>query len=151
MCLQLFCLLLGLLSSCLDALSSFGLRAHAMPYCLVISCLLSLEGLLFYNGIKGNFIRVQGICRQIETTGIRKRIKNLYIDMEPYTLKMPVRHRIRNLIRGDTVIIYLSEKTPVYEQDKGYMICSYYALESKKEKEGWTEGRGMKKKERPVC
>lgn len=90
-------------------------------------------GLLFYNGIKGNFIRIQGICRQIETTGIRKRIKNLYIDMEPYTLKMPVRHRIRNLIRGDTVIIYLSEKTPVYEQDKGYMICSYYALEIKKE------------------
>ena len=24
-------------------------------------------GLLFYNGIKGNFIRIQGICRQIET------------------------------------------------------------------------------------
>lgn len=102
--------------------------------CVVFGGVMIVNGgLLFYNGIKGNFIRVQGICRQIETTGIRKRIKNLYIDMEPYTLKMPVRHRIRNLIRGDTVIIYLSEKTPVYEQDKGYMICSYYALEIKKE------------------
>ena len=105
----------------------------SLPCLLFGSVMIVNGGLLFYNGIKGNFIRVQGICRQIETTGIRKRIKNLYIDMEPYTLKMPVRHRIRNLIRGDTVIIYLSEKTPVYEQDKGYMICSYYALEIKKE------------------
>ena len=106
---------------------------NPLPCLLFGSGMIVNGGLLFYNGIKGNFIRVQGICRQIETTGIRKLIKNLYIDMEPYTLKMPVRHRIRNLIRGDTVIIYLSEKTPVYEQDKGYMICSYYALEIKKE------------------
>ena len=90
-------------------------------------------GLLFYNGTEGNFISVRGVCRQIETTGIRKRIRNLYIDTEPYILKLPVRQRIRNLDKGDTIIVYLSEKTPVYEQDNGYMICSYYALEIRKE------------------
>ena len=90
-------------------------------------------GRLLYNSTKGNFISVRGVCRQIETTGIRKRVRNLYIDTEPYILKLPVRQRIRNLDKGDTIIVYLSEKTPVYEQDNGYMICSYYALEIRKE------------------
>ena len=90
-------------------------------------------GLLFYNSTKGNFISVRGVCRQIETIGIRKRARNLYIDTDPYILKLPVRQRIRNLDKGDTIMVYLSEKTPVYEQDNGYMICSYYVLEIRKE------------------
>ena len=90
-------------------------------------------GLLFYNGVKGNFVRIQGVCRQVETAGIRKRIRNICIGTELHTIKMPVRHRISNLKKGDTVILYLSEKTPVYEQENGYMVCSYYALEIGKE------------------
>lgn len=102
--------------------------------CVVFGGVMIVNGgLLFYNGTEGNFISVRGVCRQIETTGIRKRIRNLYIDTEPYILKLPVRQRIRNLDKGDTIIVYLSEKTPVYEQDNGYMICSYYALEIRKE------------------
>lgn len=102
--------------------------------CVVFGGVMIVNGgLLFYNSTKGNFISVRGVCRQIETTGIRKRVRNLYIDTEPYILKLPVRQRIRNLDKGDTIIVYLSEKTPVYEQDNGYMICSYYALEIRKE------------------
>ena len=102
--------------------------------CLLFGGVMIVNGsLLFYNGVKGNFIRVQGVCRQVETAGIRKRIRNIYIGTELYTIKMPVRHRIRNLDKGDTVIVYLSEKTPVYEQENGYMVCSYYALEIGKE------------------
>ena len=66
-------------------------------------------GLLLYNSTEGNFISVRGVCRQVEAAGIRKRIKNIYIDTEPYTLKLPVRQRIRNLNMGDTIIVYLSE------------------------------------------
>lgn len=102
--------------------------------CVVFGGVMIVNGgLLFYNSTKGNFISVRGVCRQIETTGIRKRVRNLYIDTEPYILKLTVRQRIRNLDKGDTIIVYLSEKTPVYEQDNGYMICSYYALEIRKE------------------
>ena len=102
--------------------------------CLLFGSVMIVNGsLLFYNGVKGNFIRVQGICRQVETAGIRKRIRNICIETELYTIKMPIRHRISNLNKGDTVIVYLSEKTPVYEQENGYMVCSYYALEIGKE------------------
>ena len=101
--------------------------------CLLLGGMLTINGcLLFYNSVKGNFISVQGVCIQTETTVIRKRMKNLYIDAGPYTLKIQVRYRIKNPNQGDTVIVYLSEKTPVYEQDDGYKICSYYALEIRK-------------------
>lgn len=102
--------------------------------CVVFGGVMIVNGgMLFYNSTKGNFISVRGVCRQIETIGIRKRVRNIYIDTEPYILKLPVRQRIRNLDKGDTIIVFLSEKTPVYEQDNGYMICSYYALEIRKE------------------
>lgn len=102
--------------------------------CVVFGGVMIVNGgLLLYNSTKGNFISVRGVCSQVETAGIRKRIKNIYIDTEPYTLKLLVRRRIRNLSIGDTIIVYLSEKAPVYEQDNGYMICSYYVLEIRKE------------------
>lgn len=102
--------------------------------CLLFGSVMIVNGsLLFYNGINGNFIRVQGICRQVETAGIRKRIRNIRIGTELHTIKLPVRYRIRNLNKGDTVIVYLSEKTPVYEQENEYMVCGYYALEIGKE------------------
>lgn len=102
--------------------------------CVVFGGVMIVNGsLLLYNSAMGNCISVKGVCRQIDTTRIRKRIRNIYIDTEACTVKMPVRHRIRNLNKGDTIMVYLSEKTPVYEQDDGYMICSYYALEIRKE------------------
>lgn len=105
----------------------------SLPCLLFGGVMIVNGGLLFYNGVKGNFVRIQGVCRQVETAGIRKRIRNICIGTELHTIKMPVRHRIRNLNKGDTVIVYLSEKTPVYEQENGYMVCSYYALEIGKE------------------
>lgn len=102
--------------------------------CLLLGSLMIINGSsLLYRSLKGQYICAQGICRRIETTGVRKRIKNIYIDMEPYRLKIPVRYKTRNLHIGDTVILYLSEKAPVYERDHGYMICSYDALEVRKE------------------
>ena len=111
----------------------FGDFYFSLPCLFCGSVVIVNGGWLLYNSLKGNYIRIQGICQQIETTGIRKRIKSVHINSEPYVLKIHVRSRIRNLSKGDTVIIYLSEKTPVYEQDGRYTIGSYYALETGKE------------------
>lgn len=86
--------------------------------------------LLLYNSlIRGGYIAVQGICERIEKTGIRRHVKSLTMVLEEGKLKIPVRQRVRNLSVGDTVIVYLSDKTPVYKQDGMYLISSYYALE----------------------
>ena len=103
-----------------------------LPCLIFAGYLIVNAGFLFYNSNIGNYICVQGVCEQIEVTGIRKRIKKLYISLEQNTLCITIKHRIKRVAVGDTIIVYLSDKTPVYEQQDGYMICSYYAIEIKK-------------------
>lgn len=101
--------------------------------CLLFAGFLIVNGsCLFYKGLAGRYIRIQGVCHQIETTGIRRRIRYIHITMEQGTVKLPVRQRIKHLAVGDAVSIYLSDREPVYEQEDGYLICSYFALERKK-------------------
>ena len=40
-----------------------------------------------------------------------------------------VSRKIKKLKIGDTVIVYLSVKAPVYPQDDGYVVFNYYAME----------------------
>ena len=100
--------------------------------CLFLPCLLFagffiVNALrLFYTCIRGDYISVSGTCVQVETTAIRKRVKS------PMLLTVSIHERIKRLNVGDTVTIYLSEKTPVYSRDGAYLICGYYAVEIRK-------------------
>lgn len=104
----------------------------ALPCALLSGYLLINGSWLFYHGYHGEYVRIRGICEEIETVGLRKRIKSIRIAFDGYSVRIPVHQRIKRLAVGDTVIVYLSEKTPVYEQDGGYMICGYDALETEK-------------------
>lgn len=104
----------------------------SLPCLLFGGVIIVNGGWLLYNSLQGNYICVQGICEQVETTGIRKRVKSICVNIDKSMLHIPVKRRLRDVTHGDTVILYLSDKTPVYEKDNGYMICSYYALEIKK-------------------
>lgn len=90
---------------------------------------------MLYNGVKGNFVAVGGVCTHIDATPIRKRVKSItlqYEAEEPKYLTVSVRQRMKRLTVGDTVTVYLSEKTPVYEQDGSYLIYGYYAIVTRK-------------------
>lgn len=87
---------------------------------------------LLYNCIKGDYLCVEGICKRVEVTGFRKRIKSIYADVGDNTLRIMIKQRLKNVAVGDTIVVYLAEKTPVYDQDGGYMINSYHALEISK-------------------
>ena len=50
----------------------------------------------------------------------------------PRLLTVSIHERIKRLSVGDTVTIYLSEKTPVYSRDGAYLIYGYYAVEIRK-------------------
>ena len=101
--------------------------------CLLLSGFLLINGIrLCYNSFAGDYMCIQGICEKIEMSGIRKRIKGIWVQLEGNVVKIPIRQRMKALSIGDTVIIYLSDKTPVYEQEGSYMICSYYALGTEK-------------------
>lgn len=112
---------------------SFGDIYLSLP-CLLFGLVTIVNGgRLLYNSLSGNYLCVQGMCEQIETTGIRERVKSICISIEKNMLRIPVRRRAKSISRGDTVVLYLSDKIPVYEKDGEYMIYNYYALEIKKE------------------
>lgn len=102
---------------------------------LVLPCLLCGGYLLgggiwlFYHALAGNYIRLQGECCKIETTGLRRRIRYIYLALEKGIVKVTMRQRIRKLSEGEIVILYVSEQTPVYEKDGVYIINNYYAME----------------------
>lgn len=102
---------------------------------LLLPCILCIFWLagsgfwLFLQAAEGNYMRLQGQCIRIDTSGLRKRVRAVHLALEQGTVKIPVRYRISKLSEGDTVSIYLAEKTPVFERDDTYIISSYYAME----------------------
>lgn len=106
-----------------------------IPCLLFAGLLIANTTLLQYNSLNGNFVSVSGLCTHIETTTFRKRIKSITLEYDgekTQQLTISVKERIRRLEVGDTVIVYLSEKTPVYIRDGEYWINSYYAIEVRK-------------------
>ena len=84
---------------------------------------------LFLRAAGGNYMRLQGQCIRIDTSGLRKRVHAVHLALEQGTVKIPVRYRISRLSEGDTIVIYVAERTPVYERGGEYIIGNYYAME----------------------
>lgn len=102
--------------------------------CLLIALFLSVDGgLLLFNTLKKKYLAIEGKCEYIEVTGIRKRVKSVTLIVGFNRLIIPIRQRMKRLAVGDTVIVYVSDKAPVYEYENGYVIDSYYAIEYRKE------------------
>lgn len=104
-----------------------------LPSLFFMSLLIVSGIILMYNSIAGNYVSVSGVCEHIEVVGIRRRVKSITLKLEENSLKISVRHKIKKLKLGDTVIVYLSVKAPVYPQDDGYIVFNYYAMEVRNE------------------
>lgn len=102
---------------------------------LLLPCILCMFWLagsgfwLFLQAAGRNYMRLQGQCIRIDTEGLRKRVHAVHLALEQGTVKIPVRYRISRLSEGDIIVIYIAEKTPVYECDGEYIIGNYYAME----------------------
>ncbi len=102
---------------------------------LLLPCILCMFWLagsgfwLFVQAAGGNYMRLQGQCIRVDTSGLRKRVRAVHLALEQGTVKIPVRYRISKLSEGDTIVVYVAEKTPVYERDGEYIIGNYYAME----------------------
>ena len=100
----------------------------SMP-CLVIWIYLFASGfMLIYNCVTGHCISVTGQCVEIRKSTIFKRVKTIFITSEQGIIKIPNRRLLRRLSVGDSVVVYMSDKTSVYEQDNVKVICNYYAI-----------------------
>ena len=107
--------------------------SYCLPF-LLLSCVLLINGcILLQRFVSGNFLVIEGICSDVETTRVKKRITLLGFMIDNRYVRLPIHRKIQDVKAGDSVLIYLSSNTPVYEQTDVYTIYSYYALEIKRE------------------
>lgn len=76
----------------------------------------------------GKYVVIEGKCNKVEWTAFRKRAKMLYLNCKPQ-VKVCNRQKLRNFEIGDTVILYVSENTPVYEAEGYQLLSGYLAIE----------------------
>lgn len=98
--------------------------------CIFLSAYLFISGgILLYRSLARQYIVVHGTCVNIERTGLRKRIKAVYIQSQDKVIKVVVQGQRKRLDVGCELALYISVKTRLYEQGDYFVVFNYYALE----------------------
>lgn len=105
----------------------------SLPALVVAVFLFINVGVILYTFLKGKYISVEGTCLRLDTTEIRKRAKALYIAVDEGVVKIQLKHKIPKAEIGNRIIVYLSEKAPVYEKDDILILNNYYSIEIRKD------------------
>lgn len=98
--------------------------------CIALSILcFGTAAALYDRCLQGKYVAVAGTCSEIERFPLRRRIKALYLRNELHNIKLVGVRKIRNLIVGDSVTVYVADDAAVYEMDGYHVICNYLAIE----------------------
>ena len=99
--------------------------------CIGFSATFFTSALLLYIRCdEGRYVVIQGICTEIDKTGIRRKVKDIYIKGDQFTIRIArPTMKLRNLNVGDRITIYLTDNTPVYEMDGCKVVCNTLAVE----------------------
>ena len=102
---------------------------RVMVPCAVAAALcIASAALLYYRCIQGRYVEICGVCTEIERSGIRKRIKAIYLQTPEHTIRVVGIKPIRNLSVGDSLTLYVADNTAVYSMEGCSVICSYIAM-----------------------
>lgn len=99
-----------------------------VPCAVAVVLCLANAGLLYYRCIQGRYVEISGGCTEIERSGIRKKIKAIYLQTPEHTIRIVGIKPIRNLSVGDSLTLYVADNTAVYNMDGCNVICSYIAM-----------------------
>lgn len=98
--------------------------------CIALSILcFGATAALYDRCLQGKFVVVTGTCSEIERVPLRRRIKALYLRNELHNIKLVGVRRIKNLVIGDSVTVYIADDSAVYEIDGYQVVCNYLAIE----------------------
>ena len=101
--------------------------------CLFISLYLCVTAITLYiNSVNGKIICITGICVEIERSRLKRNGKSVSLDVDGKCVKLPFKRRIKGIQEGSTVSVYMNEKTKVYNNQFGFVLCDYYILEVQK-------------------
>ena len=99
--------------------------------CIGFSAVFFISALQLYARCdEKNYVVIKGICTEIEKTGLRRKVKDIYVKEDQFTVRI-VRPsmKLRSLNVGDRITIYLADNAPVYEMDGCKVICNTLAVE----------------------
>ena len=99
-----------------------------VPCAVAAALCIASAALLYYRCIQGRYVEICGVCTEIERSGIRKRIKAIYLQTPEHTIRVVGIKPIRNLSVGDSLTLYVADNTAVYSMEGCSVICSYIAL-----------------------
>lgn len=98
--------------------------------CIALSILcFGAAASLYDRCLQGKFVAVTGTCSEIDRVPLRRRIKALYLRNEHHNIKLMGVRRIRNLVVGDLITVYIPDDAAVYEIDGHQVVCNYLAIE----------------------
>ena len=98
--------------------------------CIALSILcFGAAASLYDRCLQCKFVAVTGICSEIERVTLRRRIKALYLRNDHHNIKLMGVRRIRDLVVGDSVTVYMADDAAVYEIDGYQVVCNYLAIE----------------------
>ena len=75
------------------------------------------------------YLVLSGVCTKVDMSPIRRRPKAIYTDIEGRSVKISLNRPLGSVMIGDTIVIYLSRQSPIYESDGVSTIFRYYAVE----------------------
>lgn len=85
---------------------------------------------LFLECSEGSILTIEGSCSSLEQSVIRKRIQAIYLRSDYHDIRIVCRYgKVRDIRPGDTITVFLREKTPVYEMEGYQVICDYLAFQ----------------------
>ena len=76
-----------------------------------------------------DYLVLSGVCTKVDMSPIRRRPKAIYTEIEGMSVKLPLNRPLGSVSTGDTIVIYLSPQSPIYESDGVNTIFRYYAVE----------------------
>lgn len=108
----------------------FPIKVEEKEIALSILC-FGAAASLYDRCLQGKFVAVTGTCSEIERVPLRRRIKALYLRNDRHYIKLMGVRRIKNLVVGDSVTIYIADDAAVYEIEGYQVVCNYLAIEKR--------------------
>lgn len=95
---------------------------------LILFCFFAAVA-LYYRCVQNRYIVITGVCTEIEKSTIRKQTKAIYLRQDSICIKLVGAPRVKHLMIGDCLTLYLADNAMIYELDDCYVVYDILALQ----------------------
>ena len=123
-------LCLGAVMSVVGIILLFSAGSYiGLPWFLIAAYLIGSSTLLVISCISGKITTIVGVCREVELAGLRRRPTAVVIVVDGSPVRIQLHQRRCTIREGDTMVVYVSDRTPIYKKGGIDYLCASYAIE----------------------